>query len=573
MSDNRRSAPVFWRGLLLVAALCLITTGIASALPLQGHISVQKQYGPTTEASSIIHSEIIDKVPWRDKAGGWNHRELWGHSDKWFYDGGGPKAEWLKDIEANLRRQHPSWTNKSIAAEVQKVYKKYASMSGQKLIAGELMQRIPSLTKKEAYALAEWHHFAHNLGDSTTPEGLIGVDMERGKRILLSPSNDVISGLNKDALTKAINAQGDKFSAADFVRQPRNFELLKVEQLAQKGFKIFNPASPNNIGITVNGENYIVKANWKDAAKAIEQSPSAKVFLADDVYTKGAGRYPELAGKVVPESQVTGVKATLAEQQENVQLFAEKKATEIRTAEADKTAAMGKQMRQSGKSLRKIAPYALAGGLMALSENWETLTDAWDGKSTWAKALTRTGVDFAGYTVIPYVVDGVLTQVAGKSVIAASLKNAGMGYTIGFFIWNAGKEYLAYQMGDISQEEFVTRMKQRGAQVGREASMVPVNMLLYKLISPTAGTFVVPLVIIGGSFAIQRVQNWYEDKVWMETIYLDDVKAMLGEDLINEFTLITPETRSSLADPERRANLAEPEERHSLANPEERPSF
>ena len=224
---------------------------------------------------------------------------------------------------------------------------------------------------------------------------------------------------------------------------------------------------------------------------------------------------------------------------------------------------------------------------MALSENWETLTNAWDGKTTWAKALMRTGVDFAGYTAIPYVVDGVLTQIGGESVIVTSLKNAGMGYTLGFFIWNAGKEYLAYQIGDISQEDFVNRMKQRGAQAGGEL----VSVLLLSLIPNTAGeaagatsavtagttltlgTFVVPLVIVGSSFVIQRVQSWYEDKIWRETIYLDDVKAMLGEDLINEFTLITPETRPNLAEPEGRSNLAEPEERHSLANPEERPSF
>ena len=200
------------------------------------------------------------------------------------------------------------------------------------------------------------------------------------------------------------------------------------------------------------------------------------------------------------------------------------------------------------------------------------LKDAWDGRAAWSKALTRTGLDFAGYTATPYLVDGVLTRLGGKSIIAASLKNAGLGYTLGFFIWNAGKEYLAYQLGDISDEYYKNRMKQRGAQAVREAAMIPVNMLVYKLIG-SSGTFVVPAVIIGGSFAIQRIQQWYEDKQWRETITVEDAKAILGEDLMNEFTLLTPETRLNLADPERWATLAAPEERSSLIKPEERPNI
>ena len=131
---------------------------------------------------------------------------------------------------------------------------------------------------------------------------------------------------------------------------------------------------------------------------------------------------------------------------------------------------------------------------------------------------------------------------------------------------------LAYRLGDISDEYYKNRMKQRGSQAVREAAMIPVNMLVYKLIG-SSGTFVVPVVIIGGSFVIQRVQQWYEDKQWRETITVEDSKAILGEDLMHEFTLLTPEMRFNLAEPESRANLAAPEERRSLIKPEERPNI
>ena len=578
MSNNRINASAFLLGLLLITFICLSVSSPAFALPEAGHVAVQNQYiwGVTTESGRIIHSGIIDKVPWRDNVGGYDHRKLWGHSEEWFYEGRIPKSEAIKNIKANLAKQNPALSGRQLEAEAQKIFKDAVSKTGQERIAEVLRKEVPSLTRKESMAMAEQLYDSHLIGDSTTAEGLRDMSETLKQRVMIrlsSPSPEALSAYNKSSMSEAIRKQGDKFSTAAYVRQLRNFEHLLAGQLSERGFSIYKPANKNDIGITVNGENYIIKTNWKDAAKTIEQSPSSKVFLADDVYAKEAGRHPELSEKIFPESQVTGVKETLAQQQEKMQILAENKAAEIRTAEANRTAEISKQMRQSGNSLRKIAPYAVAGGIMALSENWETITEAWAGKATWAKALTRTGVDFAGYTAVPYFVDGVLMQVGGKYTIAASLKNAGMGYTIGFFIWNAGKEYLSYRIGDISKENFMKRIKQRGVQAGRGAMIIPVNMLLCKLISPTAGTFFVPLVIIGGSFAIQRTQTWYEDKQWRETIYLDDVKAVFGEDLINEFTLMMPETRSNLAEPKLRSSFAEPDTRHSLSDPEEMLSY
>ena len=107
--------------------------------------------------------------------------------------------------------------------------------------------------------------------------------------------------------------------------------------------------------------------------------------------------------------------------------------------------------------------------------------------------------------------------------------------------------------------------------------MIPVNMLVLKL-AATAGVgagapLFVPIVIIGGSFAIQRTQAWYEEKRLRNVICLDDVRSILGDDMVEEFTLLSPEYRPNLAEPERRPNLAEPERRSNLAEPERRPNL
>ena len=65
------------------------------------------------------------------------------------------------------------------------------------------------------------------------------------------------------------------------------------------------------------------------------------------------------------------------------------------------------------------------------------------------------------------------------------LKNAGMGYTIGYFCWGMGKEFYAYQNGDISYETFAKRAQQRGKNAVGQTLMVPVNMLVLKIVRLT----------------------------------------------------------------------------------------
>lgn len=194
-----------------------------------------------------------------------------------------------------------------------------------------------------------------------------------------------------------------------------------------------------------------------------------------------------------------------------------------------------------------------------------------EGEASWERALKRTAVDFVGYTVTPMLVDGVLCRVGKRFAAVMPLKNAGMGYTVGYFCWGMGKEFYAYQNGDISYEVFAERARQRGRNAVGAALMVPVNMLVLKIVvAAGASPLFVPVVIIGGGVAIQRAQEWYEQKKWEDTIYLEDLVAFLGEDLIREFTLLDPARYPSLAAPERRDNLVEPEGRHSLIEPERR---
>jgi hypothetical protein len=560
MIKMRKKILIFSRALgILIFVLCCWRMVVPSwALNLKKHMSTANQYvwGLTTEASRAIHSEIIDKVPWRNAYGGGNHRDIWGHSDAWFYEGKLPKEAVLQDIS----NSNPSFSDK----EIQKIYRDATSMTGQERIALELRKQFPNLSQKEARAAAEQAHSAHIIGDSTTPSGYELTNVERAKSVLSSPSLEAVRAENKMAISKAL----ENTTPEAFVGQPTNFERLKVVQIME-GTKVkgYNPAGRADFGFESNGQKYIYKGNASRARDALQRIDSnTKIVLPDDEYTKLTNNRKELAGRLVPESQLSGKTNTLHSSQTQL--------VEQVTVEKTKLVAVQKIFADAVRQkIKQAAPYAIGGALMTISENWDILDAAYQGEEEWEKALKRTGIDFTGYTITPMMIDGALAKAGNKVALMASLKNAGMGYTVGYFIWGAGKEYYAYKTGDIAYDELVAHIKKRGIGVASQTMMIPVNALVLKIVGGAlAGPLIVPIVIIGGgygvSYAFQRASDWYQNKIWEQTIYVEDVIAILGPDLVEEFTLATPEKMTSLAAPERRDSLAVPEEQYNLTNPE-----
>ena len=232
----RRGQPFFAVRLLLAVFCCAVAAEPVQAFPFQKHLSFQRQYvwGVSTEASREIHSAIIDTVPWKNgnHAGGWGHRELWGHSDDWFYRGILPKEEVLQDIQNNVLKAHPEWSEKMVQKEVSAIYKEAVSMTGQERIATELGRHYPHLPRSEAMALAEQIHASHVVGDSQTSAGVgEGVDLNKWKEVLKSPTLTAVRAQNETMIAEAAK---NGVSATKFVGQARNFERLKAEQIMRE---------------------------------------------------------------------------------------------------------------------------------------------------------------------------------------------------------------------------------------------------------------------------------------------------------------------------------------------------
>ena len=232
------------------------------------------------------------------------------------------------------------------------------------------------------------------------------------------------------------------------------------------------------------------------------------------------------------------------------------------TAEAEGAVNLAERLqRETNKCLAKselkqYVPYLKDSLRETLRGNWKFIKDAYDEKAEWSEALSRTAVDAVGYTVTPLLVDGVLAT--SDSKFAVILKEA----ELGIFCWEAGKEYFSYLKGDTTHEEFSEAMWKIAEHHVEGAS---VKILGY-MISSAGATIISPAVIIAGNFAIQRIHDWYEFEQWKNTVYIDDIRAVLGDDLIRDFTIANPETHASFADTPRKPNIAEPEEHYNIIN-------
>ena len=512
---------------LCIILLLVNIADFASAFTGQEHSSEQlTQIWGFKRETLLEVNRLIDTVPEQNITGGFNHRLNWGHSDIWFNN---------------------NWET----------------------IAALFKAECPELTRKELKALAQKVWDIHMNGDMTTSAGVTAINNNALKARLKNYPLEIAQACNKAALSKTIRNQN---IVQEFISQPANIERIQAENLININ-RTYNiqVLGRNNIEIiTQDGKEYIIAVgkSINDLRQTMQRFPDKNFAVTSEDFARLSERDSKLAQRVITFRELGDKRTGEKIIKDAMNLCENLRENIIKHDEANIKSVKNAVNKSLNKSaLKNIAPYALFGAFKAISENWEFITDAYNNNSEWSKALTRTGIDFAGYTVTPMLIDGVFAAAGEKIALMTSLKSAGMGYTLGYFIWNAGKEFFSYQTGDISadisQEGFYNRIKEN---ITHEIELLPVNVLAY-VISGTGYTIFVPVVIIAGSFAIQRIHSWHENKIWRNTVYIEDVRAILGDDLINAFTLINSEEGYNIANPERRSNIAEPERRRNFLQP------
>ena len=478
---------------------------------------------------------------------------MWGHTEQWYQKGIGSvnRQDVIDSIKDTRLKNVPEPQR---TAQANKIYKSLPKDSGRLLIAKEINRYYPGLSPAESKAMADQVYYSHLLGDSTTREGISPLLTQKAENILSRPSKEAMTAMNKTMILEA----GENYRRLPY--QPVNAERLMVENLAQKqGYKICNFNAKDTIGVIVNGEECAVAYDANRAGKIRTRFPDKKILLPKDEYE----RYIRKHGH---DSNVRPLSKTQAEFQNDGMKLIEQEKTEI-TASAQKVHSGVRQKMWS--SFKKMSPYLIAGALQAGIENWEDIKDAWNGDKYWGKVLAKTGTDFVGYTATPAIVDAVLVSLPGKAqALIAPLKDAGIGTIIGIFIYGSGKECYSYVVGDISQETLMERLKIRGKSAVQQMAFIPVTAVLAKVCA--GSPLLVPMIIIGGSFAWQKCQAYYEEQQWKNMVSIEDLRALLGDDFVREFSLLMPEERDNILEPLRRDNILESLKRDNLIEPLER---
>ncbi|MGI6075868.1 MAG: hypothetical protein ACOYD9_05845 [Pyramidobacter sp.] len=541
----------------LAAVFCIFVFASAPTYAMSGsaHTSLSKQFisGMSTQTMREIHSKIIDTVPWRDRAGGKGHREQWGHSDEWYY--------------GKMKKTVPKEHLDSV--------KDLPNITGREYIALEFRKAYPLLTKKESLAVADLFHDSHLLGDSTTPEGKNIPRQEIIDRVK-HPTLKALSAMNKAVIAEIEGkARSENSPGQTVIYTSGNKERFIVQGMVANGEKAYRvpPLDSNGeitkerntkdlFGVTREGQNYVLAVDVDqipEKLNSIIPKDNVLILVPSDVYE--TYKIDCLKKGITPDNRVVADTEPSTKWDND----AKKQYNEIKAA---MTFAKAKT------ALKNAAPGLIAGGLQAIGENWKDITAAWNGEKEWDEVLTKVGSDFAGYTLTPMIVDGVIAQLPNKmSVLLAPIKNAGTRTIVGIFIFGAGKEFYSYYIGDQDWDETVVQLKKRTGTVGQQIVVYGATIIYNKVAAVFLTSLAVPapwipVVIVAGSTVWQIGKDYLAKERWRQTIYVEDISGFLGEGFVREFHLLCPERRSNILDLEQSESIFEPEYRDNLLVPE-----
>lgn len=549
---------------LFLMFLLFVKTG--ESFSMREHISdtpILHIEGFTTEELTEIYSSIvgpIDKVPWRAHSGEFKHREIWGHTEEWYYRGEIPEDEAIEDI---MKLKDKNYSRD----EAIEILKEYQGKPGRDMIAKAFKDHYPSLSEKEARALADQCFYSHILGDSTTAEG-VNISPERlaeiRNNILRHPTEEALSGMNKVAMAESLKSGG---TISSFALQSVNTERLYVQSLVKrhKNFRVFNPPLKGYIGIQVNGQDYVFASDYNK--RAIYASKKGyRVILPDDEYQKFVKKYGENSS-VTSESQITGRSSSKDNMRKEACNTAQQNYQSIKEAEV-------LQQQKVASITRSFAKYAIPGIIIPFFKDWGYICEAYKGYEDVKKVSLRVATDFVGYTVTPMIVQGFLAMAPKKgavALLAGNLEQTGAVFYIGYFIYESGKEVWAYQKGDIGKEEFVHKITE-------SCATIPVMLIVGKVAAITSLSsgplgLLVPLAFVAGPYIFSREEQWYKDKKWADVLHVGDIEELYGSGLLNQFTFLQPEQQATILNPEQRETFLKPQKNDTILEPEGKQLF
>lgn len=256
----------FQYAIMLAFIVSQIYADSAFGMAADEHAKLTNEYGGGSQyyqnnesAIKSMHSQNIDKIPWRSHFPG--HQKYWGHSEAWYYGEDSARDIIAQDLISEAQKSGRSLTYKQAMTET---YNFFPPGGGRELLIDKIQTSYPGLlTNKEAIALADQVYYSHLKGDMTeyfirnNPPSLIS----KIENMVKYPPCEYLAAkvkLDIDQFLKTTKLTGGQLSGVYAGTIP-NYERWFIAKVAQaQGFGIYNIPEAKTFGLVINGKNYLL---------------------------------------------------------------------------------------------------------------------------------------------------------------------------------------------------------------------------------------------------------------------------------------------------------------------------
>ena len=537
------------RVLLLGCVSCTILVKSAYAGSGIEHGSNDKAWlggGLDSAVANEIHSAIIDTVPWRDQAGGMNHRAQWGHGLDWFY-GTAPTAETLEA----LRNARGLTSSEAIDFYWKSLPKQGG---GRELIITRIRQSYPRLSHAQAELLADATYISHLSLDAQTTAGLPAKTREKLARlmnILKNPSAEMIETV---CALDAMKVKGRSIveRASRYINTPGNQESMAAIAFKRgdPGVKILNIRDKNIIGISKQGESfYICRGDANRVSQIAKRYPGQKILVPSEAFAKFQND-PRMRGLISSGLLVDEGTVVTKQAVKNAMPSAlEKNIGEMMT-KAEGIFAATKMRAMAAKIPPKMRISAKAGATAALFSAVPNMWAVAQGDMAIEDAVVSIAGDGIQAGVSQYVTLGMIQYLGEEkyaltAIVDASTRELAYGvslrqaaaatflnYGVATFIFDETRNVYFLCSGSMGADQFLAETAKSGARAtGAGAASVCAVLL-----GANPAGFTVMAVSIGGYVMVSTAIDYADAVDSKNYVFIEDVLGDLPLEMQRRYT-------------------------------------
>jgi hypothetical protein len=285
---------------IILAIVCLMTFNLVNVYGDSGpkhdertqeYLGGQRYYDQGKSTLRPLHSQIIDKVPWK-RFYGEEHQRVWGHTEDWYLGNENAYTTIAQDLIDEDKKLNKTLT---LTQALAKAHEYLPKGGGRTLIMNAIRQQYGNmLSEPEIALLADQAFYIHLMGDDGYMKRQKLSNIAWYQKIqtnVMHPPVDSLLAKTKVDLIEFLKTtkEAPHLQKHTFVYKTiDNYERYLVANIANesKGIRIFNDNGAKIFGIEIAGKNHFVSMR-SDVAHIIKlANRNIPVLVKSDVYEK-----------------------------------------------------------------------------------------------------------------------------------------------------------------------------------------------------------------------------------------------------------------------------------------------